>query len=248
LRVRWLLPALALITATPSPAQDAGPPWRSAEANLYWPLKAARVRAYRDGDRAFFERELADNFVTVDPNGRRLGRAEYLAAEFPSQGRSGLRPETEVRDFEVVRSGSTLILTYRERIRTAVGSQSFSEQLSRLDVYVRAGSRWRLQSMTAIPIPEAPATITLAPEALAEFAGAYTFGPDLISTVRIENGRMIEQTTGQQAGELLPIGRDLFYAPPDIVARVEFERDAAGRVIAQIYRSGSQVLRAPRRD
>jgi len=42
----------------------------------------------------------------------------------------------------------------------------------------------------------------------------------------------------------MPDDLEVIYAPPNVEARVAFERDASGRVAAQIYRSGQQALRA----
>ena len=69
----------------------------------------------------------------------------------------------------------------------------------------------------------------------------------MVSAVRLEGGRLTEQTSGQQKVELIPIGPDLFYAPPDLEARVSFERDGAGRIVAQVYKTGSQTFRGARR-
>jgi hypothetical protein len=182
----------------------------------------------------------------LGPDGRALDRAGYLDATFAPGQRDALRAETEVRDFAAVRTGDTLVLSYEEVVRTAVGAQSFAEHLRRLDTYVRQGADWHLLATTAVHVPEAPSTIALTAEDLEPYVGSYDFGPGLVSTVRVEAGRLIEQTTGQPQTELLPVGRDLFYAPPDVEARVEFERGPDGAVTAQIYRSGSQVLRAPR--
>jgi hypothetical protein len=230
-------------------AQPAAPRWPTPEANLYWPLKQARIAAYREGNRAFFEALLADDFVTVGPDGRRVGRAHYLDVEFgTATGGHGLRPETEVSDFSARRTGDTVVLSYEERIRTDVGGQAFVEHLRRLDVYVRERGRWRLLTMTAVRVPEAPPVIAMPVEQLQAYAGTYRFGPNLLSTVRVEDGRLVEQTTAQQPTSLLPVGPDLFYAPPDVEARIAFERDATGRVVAQVYRAGAQVVRAPRQD
>jgi len=248
--MRPLFTGLALLVAFPVQAQPAGSPsrWATPEANLYWPLKRDRVRAYRDGDRAFFEALLARDFVTIGADGRRLGRAEYLDSEFGGPGGHGLRPETEVRDFSARRTGDTLVLSYEEQVRTDIGGRPFTEHLRRLDVYVRQHERWLLLTMTAVRIPESPATVAMSVEQLTAYAGTYVFGPNLLSTVRVEAGGLIEQTTGQQAGPLLPVGPDLFYAPPDLEARIAFERDSNGRVVAQVYRSGTQALRGPRQN
>jgi hypothetical protein len=243
-----LLLGLALLAQTvsaPPPPQ----PGTAVRVNPYWPLKQARIQAYREGNRAFFETLLAADFVTIGPDGRRVGRAQYLDSEFgTTPGGHGLRPETEVSEFTAARTGNTLVMTYREAIRTDVGGQPFTEQLRRLDVYVLQQGRWRLLTMTAVRIPEAPWVVALPAEALGAYAGRYAFGPNLVSTVRVSNGRLLEQTTGQQEGELLPVGPDLFYAPPDVEARIAFERDASGRVVAQVYRSGPQALRGLRLD
>lgn len=240
--------AALLLVPTPASAEPA-PRWPTAEANLYWPLKQARINAYRAGNRAFFEALLAEDFVTIGPDGRRVGRMAYLDGEFgTAAGGHGLRPETLVSDFTARRTGAAIVLSYEESVTTNVGGNAFTEHLRRLDVYVRERGRWRLLTMTAVRVPEVPAPVAMSAAQLASYVGAYRFGPDLVSTIRLEDGHLIEQTTGQQPTELLPVGPGLFYAPPDMEARVEFERDAAGRVTAQIYRSGNQRLRGPRID
>ncbi|MDQ0464207.1 hypothetical protein QO010_001988 [Caulobacter ginsengisoli] len=241
--MRRLLVLLLLVLATPVLGE---PRWAGPGARQYWPLKAERIEAYRTGDRAYFEALLADDFVALGPDGRRVGRADYLAAEFGTGQRQALGTRTEVVDFAATRTGDTLVLAYEEMEVTTVGTGRFVTHLQRLDVYVLRQGRWRLQTMSGVRIPEAPAAMALRPEQLADYVGEYAFGPGLVSTVRLQDGRLVEQTTGQAAAPLVPVGPDLFYSPGDLEARVQFERDPAGRVVAQIYRSGSQVLRGPR--
>lgn len=242
--MRAVIFVLALLSAAPSWAQEQR--WPTAEANQYWRLKEERVRAYREHDRAFFEALLAEGFVTLGPDGRRLNRAQYLESEFAEGREAGTSTDTEVRDFNAVRTGQTLVLSYEEVGRTAVGDTEFVEHLARLDVYVRQRGRWRLQTMTAVRVPEAPQVIEVSAERLQDYVGSYEFAPGLISVVSLDGAQLVEQTTGQQRTELMPIGPDAFYAPPDVAARVTFERDAAGRVITQVYSADGQTFRAPR--
>lgn len=241
--MRWLLLLLAMIFAGSAYAQGR---WSDAESNRYWPLKEERVRAYRDHDREAFEQILADGFTTMTPDGRHLTRRQYLDEEFGAERADGVDVETEVTAFSARRTGSTLVLSYQEIERSRVGDNEFVERLARLDVYVRQGGRWRLLTMTAARIPPAPQALQVNAAVLAEYAGRYRFAPTIVSNVRVEGDRLLEQSTGNPEGELIPIGPDLFYAPPDLQARVSFERDATGRVTAQVYRSGDQVFRAPR--
>ena len=241
--MRWLWLVLAMAFSVPAFAQGR---WNDADSNRYWPLKEERVSAYRDHDRAAFERILADGFTTMTPDGRHLTRAQYLDAEFGPESGQGVSIETEVTAFSARRTGSTLVLSYEETERSQVGDNQFVEHLARLDVYVREHGRWRLLTMTAARIPQAPQAIELSPSVLADYAGRYRFAPNIVSTVRLDGARLWEQSTGNPEGELIPIGPDLFYAPPDLQARVSFERDSQGHVTAQVYRSGDQVFRAPR--
>ncbi len=240
--MRWVFVVLAWMLASSAVAQEHR--WATAEANQYWPLKEERIRAYREHDRAAFERILADDFVGMSPAGQHQTRDEYLDAEFAAD--EGVSFDTEVSGFNAHRTGSTLVLSYEETARGQVGETTFTEHLARTDVYVRQRGRWRLLTMTAVTIPQPPARVDMSAEALAQYAGVYRFAPEIVSTVRLDGVRLVERTTGNEEVELIPIGPDLFYSPPDLIARIEFERDAAGRVVMQVYRSGDQVLRGRR--
>ena len=100
--------------------------------------------------------------------------------------------------------------------------------------------------MTAARMPQAPPAVTVASEKLAEYAGRYQFAPGVVSEVKLDGDTLVERTTGQPGDKLIPVGPDVFYAPSDVEARVEFTRDAQGRVTAQVYRSGSQTMTAPK--
>lgn len=236
--MRAILIALFFAIAMPAAAQD-------APQSPYRALKEERIRAYRDGDRAYFEKLLAPDFVSLAPDGRRVTRAQYLDSEFHPG--AALGTETQVSDFRATRTGDTLILAYEETERTRVGTDVFEVHLGRLDIYMRRHGRWLLQTMSAVRIPQAPREIAVAPERLRDYVGAYVFGPNLVSTVRLQDGALTEQTTGQAETKLVPVAPDTFYAPPDVEARVTFERDARGLVTAQVYTSNGQALRAPRR-
>lgn len=228
-------------------APIAAPAQSRNQNNPHWHLKQERIDAYRTGDRAYFERILAEDFIGLGPNGQTQNRKDYLNAEFNDGQRASLSTETEVTDFRTIESGGTLILFYAEVVSSKVGDNRFTERLRRLDVYVKQPGGWRLQSMTAVRLPEAPAQVAVPADKLREFAGDYVFGPGLVSSVWLERGRLFEQTTGQQRVELVPIGPDAFYAPPDAEARVSFERGPDGRVMTQVYGSGGQSFRGKRK-
>lgn len=60
-----------------------------------------------------------------------------------------------------------------------------------------------------------------------------------------ESGHLMAEMTGQAKTELFPESATTFFDRSDSpMARTIFERDAAGNVVAQIYRSHGQKLRA----
>ena len=230
----WLALSAVTVPATAEPP-----------AELYFDLKQARITAYKKGDRAFFEQLLSEDFVGLGPDGKLSTKADYLADTFHGDQRQRLATETTVSGFNARYSGDMLVMTYEEVERSKIGDSEYREHLRRLDTYQLQDGRWRLRSMTAVRVPEAPQAIFLPAATLGTYAGSYLFGPGLTSVVRLSGGKLLEQTSGQAEVELIPIGEDTFYAPPDLQARVLFERDAAGKVVAQVYQSGSQKLRAP---
>jgi hypothetical protein len=154
--------------------------------------------------------------------------------------------ETEIAGFTARRTDNTLVVTYEERERATIGGQAFNQHSRRLDVYVKQDGRWRLKAMSAVRMPEAPAVVAVDPAMLRDYAGEFEFAPGVVSVVGVEGDHLVEQSTGNPQVKLLPVGPDVFFDPDDVVARVEFARDAEGRVTEQVYRSGSQVLRAKR--
>lgn len=237
---------LLLLPLTVAAATVAQPPAPAAADDPYWHLKAERVRAYRERDRRFFEQLLAPDFVALGADGRHRSRAEYLDAELGRDSGAAPAVDTDVARFQSQRRGDTLILRYEETEHSQVGTQRFELRLARLDVYVRIHGRWRLQAMTAVQVPDAPAALQLEPAQLDAYVGEYRFGPDIVSVVRRVGSRLLERSTGNEEAELVPIGPDLFYSPADPASRTGFERDATGRVVAQTYRIGTQLLRAQR--
>lgn len=234
--------ALASLLLGIAPIEASAP---QAATQPFFELKQARIDAYREGDRAYFEQLLTDDFVGLGPDGRLSSKSDYLATEFHGDQRQRLATETKVEGFKAERSSDVLVMTYEETERSKIGANDFSAHLRRLDIYLLENGRWRLRSMTAVRIPEAPTAIAVAPEKLTEYAGSYVFGPGLTSLVRVQDDKLLEQTSGQAEVELVPIGADTFYSPPDLEARVIFERDASGKIAAQLYRSGNQSVRGP---
>jgi ketosteroid isomerase-like protein len=125
-----------------------GPPISPAESEIR-ELEARFARAVVDGDRAFYERVLADDFTHTSHAGVFKTRTEFLAEnKFAEKGDSGTGRTRydayDVDDLAVRIYGDTAVVTGRTspRGRTAQG-QPITGQYRYLRVWVQRQGRWQ---------------------------------------------------------------------------------------------------------
>jgi hypothetical protein len=81
-----------------------------------------------------------------------------------------------------------------------------------------------------------------------DYVGTYEFSPSTQIVISEESGRLMAAVTGQAKVELFPENPTTFFdRSDDPLARTVFERDADGKVVAQIYRAQGQSTRAVKR-
>ncbi len=88
--------------------------------------------------------------------------------------------------------------------------------------------------------------ITVAPDQLAQYEGVYELAPTFAITMRVKEGKLMTQATGQQEFELFPESKDRFFLKV-VDAQVEFTRDASGKVTGAILHQGGRSMPAPRK-
>jgi D-alanyl-D-alanine carboxypeptidase len=96
---------------------------------------------------------------------------------------------------------------------------------------------------SAAAAPAARATV--APEVLDAYVGEYELAPNFILTVRREGTTLLARATGQQEVTLLPQTETRF-AIQQVEATIDFERDAAGKVVRLQLTQGGRTLPAPK--
>lgn len=88
--------------------------------------------------------------------------------------------------------------------------------------------------------------MTVAPDQLPQYEGVYELAPTFTITMRVRDGKLMTQATGQEEFELFPEGKDRFFLKV-VDAQVEFTRDAGGKVTGMILHQGGRSTPAPRR-
>jgi len=87
--------------------------------------------------------------------------------------------------------------------------------------------------------------VTLAPGIWRDYVGHYKLAPGAVFDITARHGQLYAQLTGQPAFPVFASAKDrFFYTAAD--AALEFQRDAAGKVVALVLHQGGQSKRAPR--
>lgn len=98
----------------------------------------------------------------------------------------------------------------------------------------------------AVVLPSERQTTTVAPDQLTQYEGVYELSPTFAITMRVKDGKLMTQATGQQEFELFPESKDRFFLKV-VDAQVEFTRDASGKVTGAILHQGGRSTPAPKK-
>lgn len=96
-------------------------------------------------------------------------------------------------------------------------------------------------------LPPPPKEVVLPVETLRGYVGDYALAPTVTCTITEENGALFTQLTGQPKFPVFATAKDEFFLKV-VEARLSFERDAAGKVIAVTLHQGGRDTRAARRE
>jgi len=88
-------------------------------------------------------------------------------------------------------------------------------------------------------------SVVLVRAVLRDYVGSYQLDPKLICKVTLDDDQVMTQLTGQPAVPIYAKAKDRF-APATIDARIDFERDGEGKVVALVLHHGGADTRAPR--
>lgn len=242
MRMRPLVPSLCLLAGlvltASTQADEAAKPLRDQLLQI----TQALVDAIPAGDKAVWERTLADDAVVVDEFGRIAHKTDAVAALHPFP--AGFSGSIELRDAHAYSYDDTAILQVEEYERESVFDQHFIVRYQSLLTFVRAAGAWKLAAYEDVTIPTAPPKLAVSGLALDDYAGTYRYGPNRAWKVRDDHGVLSYVTrSGAPANVLEPIAKDVFMGSDDERNLLIFRRDEHGKVDALIERRKFNDLR-----
>jgi CubicO group peptidase (beta-lactamase class C family) len=104
------------------------------------------------------------------------------------------------------------------------------DNMSSANIFTIGNSLAAIAFGEAYTLPKAPRTVSLPAKVLEGYVGTYKLAPDFAITVRLKDGGLTAQGTGQPAFSILPESKTEFFAPDVKGARIDFQTDKSGRV------------------
>lgn len=195
-----------------------------------------QTQAFRDagrrGDVAAMKSYLDDNVVFVNEDGVVTGRSDFLRGA-PAAPPKGTSSTVAVTDWVLHSSGGVAVSSFVDDQVIHCGAQALNYKFLSVETWVKHGEAWKLLASHTIPLHQDPPGVTLSPDQLNEYAGAYRIAPDYVVRI-VRDGNALKRINKASTDKLIPEARDVFFVPglPSGYARrrIIFQRDAGGRV------------------
>ena len=155
----------------------------------------ALLDAIAPGDRKVWDEALAPDAVYVDENGVIMSRAEYLKQLDPlPPGASGT---LRVASYAAHISGDLAAVIHTDDEEENYHGQTLHAQYLMTETWRRDAGAWKLYMVHAWAVLKDPPAIELPDTTLAEYAGRYSGGDDLVNVITVG----WKTVTGGKAGE-----------------------------------------------
>jgi ketosteroid isomerase-like protein len=200
--------------------------------------------SYLRGDKATFDRIVANDFTGTDESAKVRNKAEEreLIQAPPASIKTSLTNE----DVRVRIYGDAAIVTGRIVVKTQLSGQAEISFQSRFtDTFLKRQEYWQVAARHYSRLPIERTAVKLDPKVYDQYVGRYEVAPHFILTVTKEGEKLMNQATGQPKFELLAESEIGFFIK-DISALFIFMRDQSGMVERMITVQDGRIISARR--
>ena len=200
--------------------------------------------SYLRGDKATFDRIVADDFTGTDESAKVRNKAQEreLIQAPPASIKASLTNE----DVRVRIHGDAAIVTGRIVVKSQPGGQAEISFQSRFtDTFLKRQGSWQVAARHYSRLPVERTAVKLDPKVYDQYVGQYELAPNFILTVTKEGEKLMSQATGQPKFELLAESEIGFFIK-DISALFIFMRGQSGEVERMITVQDGRIIPAKR--
>jgi ketosteroid isomerase-like protein len=200
--------------------------------------------SYLRGDKATFDRIVADDFTGTDESAKVRNKAQEreLIQAPPASVKSSLTNE----DIRVRIYGDAAIVTGRIVVKTQLSGQAEISFQSRFtDTLLKREKHWQVAARHYSRLPLERTAVKLNPKVYDQYVGQYQLAPNFVFTVTKEDEKLMGQATGQPKFELLAESEIGFFIK-DISALFIFMRGQSGEIERMITVQDGRIIAAKR--
>lgn len=155
--------------------------------------------ALPSGNRAVWEKYVADDVIYTDENWRILTKKQLLESISPlPKGYSG---SIRMENIQSRVSGNAAVLSYRVFEVEHVFGQKLSPVYLVTDTYFKRDGRWQMIASHVIVLPGERKPVALNPKSYQSIIGEYELTPGVTYTINLEGGKLIGQRSGRSKEE-----------------------------------------------
>ncbi len=232
---------LAMISFASSQTTSQKVPQESKDEQELKRLEDEWLNSYLRGDKATFDRIVADDFTGTDESAvlRNKAQERELVQAPPS---SSIKVSLTNEDVQVRIYGDTAIVAGRIVAKAErAGQDSFNFQSRFTDILLKRQGRWQVVARHYSRFPPERTAIKLDPKIYDAYVGEYEIAPNIIFHVTKEGDKLMSQTTGQPKAEMLPESESGFFVK-GIPAQFIFIRDEKGQVVRMIVLQDGRTI------
>jgi hypothetical protein len=192
------------------------------------------------GDKAVWEKYVADDLIYTDENWKVLTKKEIVDSMAPLP--KGYTGSIRVTNAQSRINRDAAVLSWRALEEENVLRQKLTPTYLVTDTYFRRNGHWQLVATQITVKPSERKTAAVKPEAYQSLSGEYELAPGVVYIITVESGKLMAQRTGREKQEWVPADVNTYFTKGTIRGEKYFVRDEFGRVTEMLDRRENNVL------
>lgn len=237
---RILLSSAASLVTVLAVAAGARRPPADPTIELLRAKDQALLDAIAPGDRKLWDEALAPEAVYVDENGAVMDRAQYLKQLDPLP--AGASGTLRIASYSAKVVGDLATVVHTDDEEENYHGQVLHAQYLMTETWRKDSGAWKLSLVHVYAVPKDPPAMDLAASLLAEYAGRYSGGDDLVYVIEWDGKQLMGGRPGRKPAVLRAEVRDVLFVPGQPRVRKIFQRDRDGKITGFVDRREGEDL------
>ena len=192
------------------------------------------------GDKAVWEKYVADDAIYTDENWRILTKGQLIDSLAPLP--KGYTGSIRVANVQSRIGDNAVVLSYRALKEQTVFGQKLTPIYLVTETWFRRDGRWQLVASHIAVLPSERKPIAIKPKSYKSIVGEYELTAGIRYVITLEGDKLIGQRTGRATEELLPADENTYFAKGTTRGEKVFVRDASDQVTQMLDRRENNDL------